>query len=128
MAITVSMILALVAYSQLSDIWFGQISGLSKELADFAVLPTKILAFIPAFAVLLSFQRSIMVTTNNTRPITGATITEVALITFILTISIYYFNLPGAVGAALAMVLGRFGGNVFLLIPNLRVIHNLSER
>jgi len=127
LAISASVMLSLIAFSPLADLWFGQISGLSNELAGFAVLPTKILALIPGLAVLLAFQRSIMVTANDTRPITGATITEVLIITLILAVSILYLNSPGAVGAAWALILGRLGGNIYLFLPNSKAVGKLLD-
>jgi len=128
LASVATFLLGLIAYTHLADIWYQDISGLSFDLATFAVLPTKILALIPGLAVVLAFQRSLMVSANKTGPITGATITEVSIITFVLIFSIYLLQLPGAVSAALAMILGRLGGNIYLVPANFRAVTFLKNR
>ena len=72
--------LAVVAFTPLADVWFITVSGLTPELAAFAVTPTRILTPLPALSVLLSFQRAALVQGRRTRPITVATAIEVATI------------------------------------------------
>ena len=43
--------LALIALTPLADVWFVNISGLTRELADFARTPTRIMAILPALIV-----------------------------------------------------------------------------
>ncbi|MBT8336634.1 MAG: hypothetical protein KJO11_08520, partial [Gemmatimonadetes bacterium] len=69
--------LALVAFTPLAEVWFVQISGLSPELAEFAVWPTRILVPLPALSVWLSLQRAVLVQGRRTSPISGATTVEV---------------------------------------------------
>ncbi|MEJ2634477.1 MAG: hypothetical protein P8184_04195, partial [Calditrichia bacterium] len=109
--------LSLLAFTPLAVTWFHTISGLSMDLTHIAILPARIMAIMPGLTVLLSFQRSVLVNSKNTSPITLATIIEVAGIFTVLFISIKFLNLIGAVAAALAFVAGRFAANGYLFRP-----------
>jgi hypothetical protein len=111
--------LALIAWTPFSDIWFRAISGLTPDLATFALAPTRTLTLIPGLTVLLSFQRAILVVRNTTNGITLATIIEVVGVIVVLWVGITYFDAIGAVAAAAALLIGRIGANVYLA-PALR--------
>jgi hypothetical protein len=117
-----SFALALIGFSPLARFWYETISGLSRELTAFAIMPTRILAPIPAFAVLLSFQRAILVQARVTRPITVATAIEVGGIVLALLALTQGLNMVGVTAAAIAFVAGRFGGNLYLASPCLKVL------
>lgn len=109
-----SITLTIISFSPLAEIWFMDISGLSEFLSNFAILPLKILAIIPALTVLICFQRSVLVSNKNTSPITVATAIEflgIVVVMFVLTKAL---TLIGAVAVALALVLGRAAANVYL--------------
>lgn len=114
--------LAIVAFTPLADVWFQTVSGLEPELARFAIVPTRILALLPALSVLLSFQRALLMRGRHTRPITTATALEVAGILTLLMALIHGLQLVGVTAAAIAYVLGRLISNGFLLVPCRRVL------
>ncbi len=99
--------LALIAFSPLADFWFRDLSGLSQQLSDFAVLPLQIMAFFPALTVLICWQRAMLIDARITRPISFATGVEALGIFGLLTLAVLYFPLPGAVAASIAYLLGR---------------------
>ena len=72
---------------------------------------------MPAFTVLISLQRAILVVYKNTTPITFATIIEVTVIIVTLFISIKVFNITGITSAMLAFILGRICAVSFLMFP-----------
>jgi len=109
--------LALIAFTPLSGIWFEGVSGLSPELAAFALIPTRIVAVQPALSVLLSLQRAILVHGRRTAPITWATIAEVSGIAGFLLLAVNGWGMIGAVAAAWAFLVGRVAGNSLLLAP-----------
>ncbi len=111
--------LGLIAWTPLGRIWFELVSGLSPELAQFALVPSRILVLIPGLAVLLSFQRAVLVHAKRTMPVTMATIIEVVGIVSVLSVGIFVLDAVGIVAAAFALLLGRVGANLFLL-PILR--------
>jgi len=106
--------LSFIAWTPLAGVWFENISGLTRELATFALAPTRILAIIPGLTALLSFQRAIMVVRSTTNRITWATILEVVGTVVVLWVAISIFDVVGAVAAAAALLLGRIGANVYL--------------
>lgn len=110
--------LLLVLFTPLGWVWFRDISGLSPELARFALWPARVLAFVPALDYLLSFQRSMLVLARRTRIITAATAVEGTTIFVALFAGVRQFGMVGALAATAAILLGRLGGNLFLLLPH----------
>jgi len=115
----VVLILGFIAFTPLAHFWFGSLSGLSQEMTEFAIIPLQIMVIMPGLSVLLSYQRSLLVASRNTGPLTLATILEVLGIIVVLFISIWYFDLIGAVAASLAFIIGRLAANIYLIKPNL---------
>lgn len=111
--------MSLIAWTPLAEIWFRDVSGLSEELARFAVGPTRILAVMPGLTALLSFQRAVAVVRDTTEAITRATLFEVAGVFAVLWLAIGRLDAVGAVAAAAALLIGRIGANA-ALAPTLR--------
>jgi hypothetical protein len=109
--------LGLIAFTPLNHVWFHQVSGLSLELSEFARLPIQILMFIPFLSVLLSFQRAILVNGRTTRPITWTSVIEVVGIALVLFLGIKVLDIVGAVAAAMAILVGRLAGNIYITPP-----------
>jgi hypothetical protein len=114
--------LALIAFTPLAHVWFETISGLSRELAAFAIAPTQILVPLPFLSVMLSYQRGILVQGRFTRPITLATAIEVTGIVVTLLALTRGLAMVGATAAAIAFVAGRIGSTSYLVPPCLRVL------
>jgi Na+-driven multidrug efflux pump len=106
--------LAAVAFTPLADVWFVGISGLSQELADFALTPTRIMVVLPALSVLLSFQRAILMQARVTRPITVATVIEIIGIAILFAIGGWGIGLVGVTAAFLSYVGGRTLSTAYL--------------
>lgn len=124
LGIATSAALALIAFTPLAGFWFETISGLSPELASFAIVPARILAPFPALSVLLSFQRGILVQGRHTGPITGATVVEVAGIAIAFVAFSNGLDLVGVTAAMIAFVVGRTASNAYLVPATLRVLAN----
>ncbi|MBT8404850.1 MAG: hypothetical protein KJP18_13400, partial [Gemmatimonadetes bacterium] len=114
--------LALVAFTPLAEVWFVQISGLSPELAEFAVWPTRILVPLPALSVWLSLQRAVLVQGRRTSPISGATTVEVLGIALLFPLFGFGLGWVGVTAAFIAFVGARLAGNVYLLRPMRQVL------
>jgi O-antigen/teichoic acid export membrane protein len=113
--------LALVALTPLSTFWFQTLSGLSPELASFALFPARVIAPLPALTVLLAVQRATLVNVRRTRPITVATALEVAFIALTFAILGWGMGLVGASAAFAAFVVGRVAANTFLVVRTRQV-------
>ena len=114
--------LAAVAFTPLADVWFVTISGLSPDLAAFAITPTRILVVIPALSVLLSFQRAILMQSRVTRPITVATAIEVSAIAILFTVGGWWIGWVGVTAAFVSYVGGRVLSTAYLTSQVRRVL------
>jgi hypothetical protein len=114
LASVVTILLALLVFTPLSMVWFRTISGLSDTLASFSILPTRLLLLLPATEFLLSMQRSILILSRRTTPITIATLVEALGVVAVLLVCIGSFNMVGAVAASVAILLGRLASNGYL--------------
>jgi len=113
---------ALVAFTPLADFWFVTVSGLSPDLARYALLPTAVLVPMPFLSVLLSMQRGILVVGRGTRPITFATALEVGCMAVLFPLLGWRLGMVGVTAAAVSIVLGRLAANSFLMIPCRRAL------
>jgi len=109
-----SIILLIIAFTPLADIWFRDVSGLSDLLSEFARTPLKIMVIIPALTVFISFQRSVLISDKNTSPITRGTAIEFSVIVIFMLLSINILSFVGAVAATTSFVVGRCAANIYL--------------
>ena len=109
--------LAAIAYSPVAFIWFQGISGLSTMLTEFAIPPLRLLVLLPALSVVLSLQRSMLLTARRTTSITLASGAEIVTIAGLLWVGIHVFDVVGVISAAVALVIGRFLTNLWLIWP-----------
>jgi len=117
LACTTSLAYALISWTPLASVWFETISGLTPELAGFAITPARILPLLPALSVLLSSQRGFLVHARNTTPISRATFIEMGGIVLVLMIGIHLLGMVGATAAAVAFLIARIMGNLYLIPP-----------
>lgn len=117
LALCASGAFALVALTPLARFWFVEVSGLSPELARYALIPTAILVPLPFLSVLLSFQRGILVVARKTRPITIASALEVTGIALLFPLLGWKLGFVGVTAASVSIVLGRIAANSFLIAP-----------
>ena len=117
-----TIVLALIAFTPLADIWFKVVSGLSENLAEFARLPLMIMSILPLLTVLISLQRAALVSKKTTQPITIGTAIEFITIVLVLFISIKYIGLVGAIAATSSFVIGRLAANIYLTPPVIKSI------
>jgi hypothetical protein len=107
--------LGLVAFTPLASVWFGTVSGLTPELAAFALVPVRILVPIPALSVLLALERAVLIQARTTHPITIATTIEVACIAVLFVALGWGLDLVGVTAAFLAFLGGRSASVLYLL-------------
>jgi progressive ankylosis protein len=106
--------LALVAWTPLLRVWFEDVSGLTPEMASFAIIPMRILVLHPALEYLLFLQRSLLILARRTRFITVGTAIEATGISVGLALSVGPIGLVGVTAAAVAAMVGRLAANTFL--------------
>ncbi len=109
--------LGLIAWTPLAEVWFAHVSGLSPELTRFAMTPARLLVILPGLTVLLCFQRAMLVNHKATRHITWATTIEVVVVVAVLSFGVLGLDAVGVTVAAVALVVGRLGANLYLVGP-----------
>jgi hypothetical protein len=126
LGLSVVTILGFIAFTPLASYWFGIVSGLPVDLAEFSIFPLQIMVLMPGLSVMLSFQRAVQVSSRETGHLTWATILEVIGIIAVLFIMTFYLNIIGAIAATTALMIGRILANSYLINPNKRARQNLS--
>jgi hypothetical protein len=114
LAVGTSAGLAAIALTPLVHVWFQDLSGLSAQLARFAILPTVILIPLPGLSALQSLQRAVLVLANRTGPITWATALEIGTVALTFPLLTGVFGWTGVVSAAAAFVVGRLAAVLLL--------------
>ena len=110
-----------------SGVWFETISGLTPDLAAFAILPTILFIPLPFLSAFLSLERGILIKGRRTRPVTLATATEVVCIAVGFPLLVQAFGWVGVTAAAGASLAGRFAA-VSILVPSVvRVVRRASR-
>ena len=119
--------LAVFGLTPFSGVWFETISGLTPELAAFAILPTVLFIPLPFLSALLSLQRGILINARRTRPVTLATAIEVVFIAAGFPLLVQAFGWVGVTAAAGASLVGRVAA-VSILVPSVvRVVRHASR-
>lgn len=103
LAVGSSAVFALLAFTPGATLWYRYISGLEPSLARLAVLPTAILALVPGLNALTSWQRGILVRSEETGPISVAVALNLIVLLSIMAVGPLVVQLPGAVLAATAL-------------------------
>ncbi len=122
LGLVLTVCIAIISFTPLIEIWYRDISGLTLELVKLAIPTTFVLIAMPFLETLLAFQRGLQVNGRKTTPITIATAIELCGIIIMLFLGIFVFNLIGAIAAAIALLVGRLGANIYLNYPNNRII------
>lgn len=119
LGLVLSGLLGVIAFTPLSSVWFEIVSGLTPELAAFAVPAARVLTPVPFLGVLLSLQRGTLMKQRDTRPITVATAAEMASVAAVFIAVGWGLGWPGVTAAFTAFALGRLVANLYL-IPQVR--------
>jgi progressive ankylosis protein len=106
--------LAAVVLTPLGGIWYGAVSGLTPDLAAFAVWPGILLLLLPLLEAVLAFQRGVLVRMHRTAPIGVAVAVQLAATTAAFALGAAVFRLSGALVVGPALTLGYLATNVVL--------------
>jgi hypothetical protein len=96
------------------------ISGLSPDLAAFALLPARLLVLLPLLEATLGYRRGVLVRAHDTNPIASAVLVQIGLIAAVFWLTIGPLRMIGAVAAGIAQTLGYLGGNAMLYVHSRR--------
>ncbi|MDD8026433.1 MAG: hypothetical protein PHI34_07955 [Acidobacteriota bacterium] len=107
--------LAVVVLTPVARLWYHSVSGLSLELAAFAVLPGCLLVLVPLLEAVLSYQRGVMVKTRRTGPVGIAVGAQLGATIAAFAAGLAFVPVPGVLLVGPALTLGYFAGNAALL-------------
>ena len=113
---SLTVLMILLAFTELSHIWFYKVSGLSQELSNFAKVPLMLAIATPASSLLLCWQRSLLIHRKNTKPVTHASISELTVIAICLALGISLLPYSGASIAVASLMIGRIFSTAFLRV------------
>lgn len=125
---TTAALLGVIAFTPLTGVWFGTISGLPPHLVEMAIVPTRIIVILPGLSVLLSLERAILVRMRTTRPITIATAIEVVTIAALFPLFGWGIGLAGVTAAMAAFVGGRIAGIAYLTSRTRNALRSIAPR
>jgi len=108
-----------VVLTPLGPFWYRTVSGLTADLAAFAVLPGILLVMLPLLEAILSFQRGVMVRTHRTAPISVAVAAQLAATTAAFALGVHGLGLAGAIVIGPALTLGYLASTI-VLAANIR--------
>ena len=114
MGVSLTTLLGLLAFTDLSDIWFTKVSGLRPELSDFAQIPLMLAFLTPATSLLLCWPRSLLIVRKNTGPVTNASLIELVVIAAVLLVGITFLSYSGAIIALGSLTFGRIASTSYL--------------
>lgn len=122
LGLLITVILAAIAFTPLSAVWFQTVSGLSPELARYATTAARALGPVPFLGVWLSLQRGVLMRNRRTRPITYATAIEIATVAAVFVIVGRGLGWTGVTAAFTAVAGGRVTANLYMLTKTRRAL------
>lgn len=114
LAISLSGLFFLLALTPAVRVWYRDISGLSPDLTQLAILPTIIMAILPGLVTFISLYRGVLVHKQQTTSITIAVALNMSTLLILMTIFPYIANIAGAVLAAGALTASMLVECLFL--------------
>lgn len=114
LAAILGVIFGIFAVTPLAHGWYSVVAGLPPHLLEFAILPTLLIAPLPAVATLISWQRGVLVHLRRTQYITHSVAISLGLLVLMLTLGTWLLPLPGVTIAALALTTSVLGEWIYL--------------
>ena len=108
--------LAVVVFTPLATFWYAGVSGLSADLAAFAVLPGALLVLLPFAEAVLSYERGILVKAHRTAPIGAAVAVQLGVTIAVFALLVLILRAIGAVSIGPALTAGYAAGMAALLL------------
>jgi hypothetical protein len=102
------------AVTPLAHWWYSVVAGLPPHLVEFTVLPTLLIAPLPAIATLISWQRGVLVHLRRTQFITHSVAISLVVLVTMLILGAWLLPLPGATIGALSLTTSVFGEWIYL--------------
>ncbi len=114
MGFMTSALLFILAATPLNNLWYGRISGLAPDLVALSRIPTLFIALAPAAAVIIAWQRGVLVHVRRTKPITVAVAINVTVLISAMWLGLQFLPVAGVTIAAAAYMLSILAETGFL--------------
>lgn len=98
--------MALVLFTPLAGAYLEGLSGLSAEMARFALWPARIMVILPFLEALTAFQRGFLVRARETSPVVSSVVAQILIVVSILWVAVMPLRMVGALAAGAALVAG----------------------
>ena len=98
--------MALVLFTPLAGVYLEGLSGLSAEMARFALWPARIMVALPFLEALTAFQRGFLVRARETSPVVSSVVAQILIVVSILWVAVMPLRMVGALAAGAALVAG----------------------
>ena len=108
--------LATVLFTPLAKVWYRTVSGLSPDLAAFALLPGVLLVLLPLLESVLSYYRGVLVKSHRTAPISVSVAVQLAVTTAVFTLMVLGLRTVGAVAVGPSLTAGYIAGAAVLVL------------
>jgi hypothetical protein len=108
--------LGAVVFTPLASVWYAAVSGLTPDLAAFAVLPGALLVLLPFTESVLSYERAILVKAHRTPPIGVAVAVQLGVTTAVFALLALGLRMVGAVTVGPALTTGYVAGLAVLVL------------
>ena len=95
LALSTVSLLAVIAFTPLSEIWYGKVTGLSGKLTHFSSIATMFAVLMPGYQVYQSWYGGLLVHHHQTRGISEAVMVYVCLALAGLLFGTQYATVPG---------------------------------
>ena len=98
--------MALVLFTPLAGAYLEGLSGLSAEMARFALWPARIMVALPFLEALIAFQRGFLVRARETWPVVKSVAVQILIVVAILWVAVIPLRMVGALAAGTALLAG----------------------
>jgi hypothetical protein len=113
--------MALVLFTPLASVYLEGLSGLSAEMARFALGPARIMVALPFLEALTAFQRGFLVRSRETWPVVTSVAAQILIVVAILWVAVMPLRMVGALAAGTALVAGAGATAAVLALHSRRI-------
>lgn len=121
------LLLSVIAFTPLGDVWFGSITRLSPSLTAVAVHALMFTVLMPGYSVLQSFYQGALVYSRKTRGVTEAVALYLVVSTVLLTVGIVWGGMRGIEFALCAFTIAGVLQTVWLKYRSVGVLRALTN-
>ena len=113
--------MGLVVFTPFAGAYLGGLSGLSAELARFALWPARVLVALPFLEAMTAFQRGVLVRARETWPVVRGVAAQILIVLAVLWTMVFPLRVVGALAAGTAQVAGAAAAVAVLALNARRV-------